>query len=139
MLVSAIAPLIGGEALALVVHLIPRNFGLRDLGGAAPIGDTGATWDAVTDALGRHQPITPYYLVDFFRELGLITRDPSGLALFDAALAEQFTHAAHNHAGNAPTIALSGFDLDALSSDRLRYSATDIVANSAAIRDRWND
>lgn len=138
-LVSAIAPLIGREALTLVVQLIPRNFGLRDLGGSAPIGDAAATWDTVTDALGRHQPITPYYLVDFFRELGLVTRDPGGLALFDAALAEQLTHASQNHAGDAPTIALSGFDLDAISSDRLRYSATDIVANAAAIHDRLND
>ena len=139
MLVAAIAPMIGGEALALVVQLIPRNFGLRDLGGAAPIGDAAATWDTVTDALQRHQPITPYYLVDFFRELGLVTRDSSGLALFDAALAEQLTKAAQDHRGVVPTITLSGFDVDAISSDRLRYSSADIAANHAAIRDRWQD
>lgn len=139
MLVSAIAPMIGGEALALVAQLIPRHFGLRDLGGAAPIGDAAATWDTVTDALQRHQPITPYYLVDFFRELGLVTRDPSGLALFDAALAEQLTRAAGEHIATMPTVALSGFDLDAISSDRLRYSSADIAANHAAILDRWQD
>lgn len=139
MLVAAIAPMIGGEALALVVQLIPRNFGLRDLGGAAPIGDAAATWDTVTDALQRHQPITPYYLVDFFRELGLVTRDSSGLALFDAALSEQLTKAAQDHRGVVPTITLSGFDVDAISSDRLRYSSADIAANHAAMHDRWQD
>ena len=136
---SAIAPLIGGDALALLVSLIPRHFGLRDLGGATPVGDAAATWDIVTAAFERHQPITPYYLVDFLRELRLVARDPGGLAVFDGALAEQLARAAEDHAGSAPRIALSGFVLDAISADRLRFPAADIAANHAAMHDRWQD
>lgn len=138
-LVSAIAPLIGGDALALIVALIPGNFGLRDLGGGVPVGDAAETWNTASRALERHQPITPFYLVDFFRELGLVGREFSGLALFDAALAEQLARAAQQSRGAAPAIALSGFDGDAISSARLRYSRADLAANAAAIRERWQD
>lgn len=94
LLVSAIAPLIGGEALALIVKLIPRHFGLRDLDGAAPITDAAETWDTIVRALERHQPITPCYLIDFFRELALVGLETSGLALFDMALAGRLAEAA---------------------------------------------
>lgn len=138
-LVSAIGPLIGGDALALLVQLIPRHFGLRDMGGAKPVGDPAETWEVVRGAFQRHQPISPYYLMDFFRELGLVGRDPGGMAILDMALAGRLAEAAYRHAGDTPHVALEGFSADAISSDRLRYSQADIASNAAAISDRWND
>lgn len=137
-IVSAIAPQVGGDALALIVHLVPCNFGLRDLGGGQPVGDAAETWDLLTASLQAHQPITPYYLIDLFRGLRLVDSDPSGLALFDATLAGSLSAAAQSCAGVPPVVALTGFVADEVRQDRLRFSYEQIAANAAAISDRWS-
>lgn len=136
---TAMAPMLGGQALVFTAGLIPRHFGLRDLGGARAIADADETRQAITDALQRHQPVTPYYLMDLFRGLDLAASDPSGLALFDAALADELGKAAEVQAGRPPQVELAGFDGGATFSDRLRYPASAIAANAASISDRWSD
>ncbi|WP_017672524.1 hypothetical protein [Blastomonas sp. AAP53] len=138
-IVAGMAPLLGDEALAVIVGLIPRHFGLRDLGGAQPIADGAETRQAMADALQQHQPVTPYYVIDLFRRLDLAASDPSGLALFDAALAAELAKAAVARAGKPPQVALSGFDPASIASDRLRYPASAIAANASSIADRWTD
>jgi hypothetical protein len=137
--VSAVAPLVGGEALGLLVSLIPRNFGLRDLGGGQAIGNSARTRDLLTASLHAHEPITPYYLIDLFRGQGLVANEPSGLALFDAALAGSLSAAAQGCSGKPPSVVLIGWEEGTISQDRLRFSYQQIAQNAAAISDRWSD
>ena len=138
-LASGMAPMLGGDALALIVDLIPRNFGLRDLGGGQPIADGEETRQAIITALDQHQPITPYYLVDLLRGLDLVGNEAGGFAVFDAVLAQELTKAAAVQAGRPAQIQLMGFDAASISSDRLRFTAASIATNAAAIADRWSD
>ena len=138
-LVSGMAPMLGGDALALIVELLPRNFGLRDLGGGRVISDAAETKQAVADALEKFQPITPYYLMDYLRRLDLVGHDAGGFAVFDAVLAQELTKAAAVQAGRPPQIRLMGFDAASISSDRLRFTAEAIATNAASMADRWSD
>jgi len=137
--VSVIGPMIGGRALDQTLDFISRHFALRDLGGGEPIADAADRRRLLSAAMAMHQPVTPYALFDLFRDLDLVVSDASGLALFDAALADALNTASAVHAGMESQVDLADFDGGTIPSDRLRFSAAAIAANAAAIHDRWND
>lgn len=136
-IVAGVAPMVGHAALSVLVGLIPSNFGLRDLGGGQQVSNPDRTRDAMAASLRAHDPVTPYLLVDLFRELGLVVNEPGGLALIDRALAEALSAAAQSHSG--PTVSLAGFEPESIRQDRLRFSYQQIAQNAAAIADRWSD